>query len=121
MKFTSESFGNKKGILKFPDHYVGIAVTVDDTGIVENEDGKKIVPAGTIVGGTTGSVIEDDTLLVAEKNELGAEGILFSDVDVTHGPANATMILHGFVDLAKLPSPPVADAKNSLKQIFFIK
>jgi len=49
-KFVVNDYGNKKEILKFPDHYVAVAVTVDDKGVVA-ENGKKIVPAGTIVGG----------------------------------------------------------------------
>ena len=31
MKFAQTDFGNKKEILKFPDHYVNLAITVDDT------------------------------------------------------------------------------------------
>lgn len=52
-KFVTKDYTNKKEILKFPDHYVAVAVTVDDTGIVADADGKKIVSAGTIVGGGT--------------------------------------------------------------------
>ncbi|XOS93824.1 hypothetical protein ACLMAB_10570 [Brevibacillus laterosporus] len=50
-KFVETNYSNKKEILKFPDHYVALAVTVDDTGITTNGEGKKIVPAGTILGG----------------------------------------------------------------------
>lgn len=50
-KFVETIYTNSKEILKFPDHYVNAAVTVDDTGVTANADGKKIVPAGTIVGG----------------------------------------------------------------------
>lgn len=66
-KFVETEFGGTKEILKFPDHYVALAVTVDDTGIVANADGKKIVPKGTIVGGVNGSVLADDTELVQGK------------------------------------------------------
>ena len=49
-KFVTTTYGNRKEILKFPDHYVDLAVTVDDTGVAANADGRKIVPAGTIIG-----------------------------------------------------------------------
>jgi hypothetical protein len=80
MKFESTSFTNKKDILKFPDHYVALAVTVDDLGIVANADGKKIVLAGTIVGGGTlanaATVVKEHvpasltTALVGNNNDL---------------------------------------------------
>lgn len=118
MKFTQTDFANKKGILKFPDHYVNIAVTVSDAGITADADGKKIVPAGTILGG---GVLADPSVKVTETNGAGAEGVLFYDVDVTHGPASGAMLIHGFVDETKLPSTPVADAKAALAQVHFIK
>ena len=125
MKFTQTDFTGTKEILKFPDHYVAIAVTVDDTGITPNADGKKIVPKGTIMGGTTGSTLADDTIPVAEKNTQGvdadsAEGVLFNDVDVTYGPASGAMIIHGFIDLNKLPAAPAAAAVTAMKMVQFI-
>lgn len=120
MKFVEHTYGNRTGILKFPDHYVGIAVLVDDTGIVANADGKKIVPAGTIVGG---GFLADESVKAVKKNGLGlvSEGVLFSDVDVTYGPANGTAIIHGYIKTGALPEAPHADAIASLKQIQFIR
>lgn len=120
MKFIETNFTNpQKSIVKYPDHYVNIAVTVDDTGIVANADGKKIVPAGTIVGG---GFLEDEAVKAVKTNALGAEGVLFEDVDVTYGPTAGAVLVHGFVDLNKLPEAPVADAKNALAgRILFVK
>ena len=124
-KFITEQYGNRKEILKFPDHYVALAVTVDDEGVVANEDGKKIVPAGTIIGGKEGSILENETDVVVNKNtpELaaGAEGVLFRDVDVTYGKAAGSMIIHGFIAEDKLPEKLQAGVKEALKQIHFIK
>lgn len=126
-KFVERSFGNKKDILKFPDHYVALAVTVDNTGITANADGKKIVPAGTIVGGSTGAVLTNLNQKVVKKNTQGstataAEGVLMDDVDVTYGPAPAAMIIHGFIAQDKLPEAPAAEAATALKgRITFIK
>lgn len=125
MKYKETIFSNKKEILKFPDHYVALAVTVDDEGIAVNENGKKIIPAGTIVGGKTSPVLTNPTETVIKKNTQGtnassAEGILFYDVDVTYGKAPGAMIIHGFIAKEKLPEAPAAEAVTALKQIFFI-
>ncbi len=129
-KFVSTTYGNKKEILKFPDHYVTLGVTVDDTGITANADGKKIVLAGTIVGG---GVLSDNTKKVSIKNTqdsasgsagagVDAEGVLLDDVDVTYGPASGAMIVHGFIALDKLPAAPVADVVTALKgRVLFLK
>ncbi|WP_203364722.1 hypothetical protein [Bacillus sp. REN10] len=118
MKFVETTYTNKKEILKFPDHYVNLAVTVDDTGVTANEEGKKIVPAGTILGG---GVLADQSKKAVKANGATAEGVLFEDTDVTYGPASAAMLIHGFVDLSKLPEAPTAEAAAALKQVTFLK
>jgi hypothetical protein len=67
-KFLETEFVSTKEILKFPDHYVALAVMVDDDGIQANEDGKKIVPKGTVVGGKNGSVLANLDEPVVEKH-----------------------------------------------------
>ncbi|NGP60066.1 hypothetical protein FLT15_17480 [Paenibacillus thiaminolyticus] len=116
-KFVQTDYGNKKQILKFPDHYVNVAITVDNVGVTANSDGKKIVPAGTIMGG---GVLADPSVLAKKSNDENAEGVLFNDVDVTHGPASGALLIHGFIDLKKLPEAPDAAAVGALKQITFI-
>ncbi len=120
-KYVETEYLNRKEILKFPDHYVALAVMVSDEGVSTNADGKKIVPAGTIVGGATKPVLDNRDELVTEKNDADAEGVLLNDVDVTYGPAPGAMILHGFVATDKLPDEPTADAKGALPMIKFIK
>lgn len=120
MKFVETNYGNKTEILKFPDHYVNVAVTVDDTGIVANADGKKIVPAGTFMGG--GFLADEAELaVVADGTTIVAEGILFNDVDVTYGPAAGAVVIHGFIDTSKLPEAPDAAIIASLKQVAFVE
>lgn len=116
-KFIQTDYGNRKEILKFPDHYVNLAITVDAAGVTPDANGKKIVPAGTIMGG---GVIADASKLAAKSNDEKAEGVLFNDVDVTYGPASGALLIHGFVDLAKLPEAPTPEAVAALKQITFI-
>ncbi|MEJ8548168.1 hypothetical protein [Brevibacillus borstelensis] len=117
-KFTVTTYGTPKQILKFPDHYVALAITVDDTGVTAGPDGKKIVPAGTIIGG---GFLSDETKKAVKTNGAGAEGVLFNDTDVTYGPAPGAAIIHGFIAVDKLPEAPVAEAVTALKQITFVK
>lgn len=136
MKFETVNYLDPvKSIVKFPDHYVGMPVMLDDTGITANSDGKKIIPAGTIIGGagSTNTILGNTaTLAVKDNTQAGAtgaghsgvdaEGVLFSDVDVTYGSVPGTMIIHGFIDLNKLPEAPCADAITALKnRIVFLK
>ncbi|KEF40418.1 hypothetical protein M670_00444 [Schinkia azotoformans MEV2011] len=117
-KFVETTYTNKKSILKFPDHYVNLTVTVSDAGVTANAEGKKIVPAGTIVGG---GFLASESVMAVKKNDAAAEGVLFNDVDVTYGPAPGAAMIHGFVALDKLPEVPTAEAIAALKQITFLK
>lgn len=117
-KFVQTTYGNKKEILKFPDHYVNLAVTVSDSGVSANADGKKIVPAGTIIGG---GFLASESVNAVKANDGTAEGVLFNDTDVTYGPAPGAALIHGFIDLDKLPEAPDALAIAALKQITFLK
>lgn len=111
MKMVVTEYGAAKTILKFADHVVSMSVMVDDTGVVANSEGKKIVPAGTIIGG---GFIADKTKFALEKNDADAEAVLLNDADVTYGPEPGAAILHGFIDLNKLPEAPDAAAVTAL-------
>lgn len=123
-KFVQTDYLYSNNILKYPDHVIAIAVTVDDTGITASADGKKIVPAGTVVGGVSGPTLSNATQMVCEKNSDGAtgaagaaidaEGVLLNNVDVTNGPASGSMIIHGFVDLGKLAEMPHTNAVKAM-------
>lgn len=116
-KFVQTDYGNRKEILKFPDHYVNMPIIVDDAGVTPDAGGKKIVPAGTILGG---GVLTDTSKLAKKANDGTAEGVLFYDVDVTYGPAPGALLVHGFIDLVKLPEAPADEAVAAMKQITFI-
>ncbi|WP_132995823.1 hypothetical protein [Sporanaerobacter acetigenes] len=121
MKSIKRTFGGVKEILK-TRNFEGISVMVDDEGIVADNTGKKIVPAGTILGGKTGSLLGTDTEVAVEKNTVDAEGVLLYDVDVTNGPEPASMVIRGNIDLNKIPTAPTTEAKGALKsRILFIK
>lgn len=121
-KFIKTEHGTPKEILKLVNHFVAIPVTIDDTGVTPDETGHKIVPAGTILGG---GILNDPSKLAVKTNDettgAQAEGVLLYDVDVTYGPKEGALIIHGFIDLNKLSEPPHATAIEALKQITFIK
>lgn len=97
-----------------------IGVIVSNTGVATT-NGKKIIPAGTPLGGST-SALEDRTavLSVTNSSATGAtsQGILRYDVDVTNGNANGTLIVMGVVDSSKCPTLD-ATVKTALTHIIF--
>lgn len=108
MKMERKSYGNSKEILKFVDHYVAMTNPVLADGAIE-EDGKKVVKAGSILD-VNGAVVNDGT----------AVGVLLHDVDVTYGNANGTVVIHGYIDGTKLPKAEIAQAViDALPQIKF--
>ena len=120
-KFVETDYTNKRVILKFPNHSVQIVITVSDEGVVADEDGKKILKAGTIVGAKTGSLLKSEDTLAVASNNANAEVVLLDDVDVTYGPKECAAVIHGFIDLDKLPEAPTDEAIAALKQITFVE
>ena len=101
MKTTT--FETTKDIVIKRDYAVGCQV--GDTGVTADESGRKIIKAGTPVGGETDVLKNRDTVLtVTNSDEKGgqAQGVVDSDVDVTDGTATATLLVRGVVDLKKL-------------------
>ena len=96
-------------ILKYaaPGSYVVMPVTVTDTGIVADSDGRKIIQAGTpLESDESGTIRTDGDDAKACGTGAQAEGFLFNEVDVTDGDVTGSMIIEGVVDGAKLPSMP---------------
>lgn len=98
-----------KQILAMPDHYVALGfkhlrATADSTGLSVLEDGRRIVKAGTIYPANTSAAI----------------GVVLNDYDVTDGDAMMAVVIHGFIEVAKLPKVPSSDAISALKQITFV-
>lgn len=76
---------------------------VSDVGVVADTNGKKIVRAGTVL----------------PANDATAKGVLYNDVDVTHGPQPGSLIVEAYILEARLPVTPDATAKTALKEIKF--
>lgn len=116
-RVVKESYGNSQEILKI-NEFVSIPVMFTDVGVTA-VDGKKIVKAGTIVGGKTKAVLENRQEVVEDKNTAlkgeAAEGVTLYDVDVTDGPREGSMIIFGFIDLNKVTAPVDEVALDMIK------
>lgn len=105
VSYKKQDYITGKQILAFPDHYVCVAHTfLKDDAAAITEDGRKIIKAGTIY----------------PTNDANAQGIVFSNVDVTDGDVTSAILIHGFVKTAALPAAPAEAAKTALKQVSFL-
>lgn len=76
---------------------------ISDEGVTANSKGKKIVQAGTVY-----------------RNENGvAIGLVFADVDVTHGPQAGAVMYQGIVLGNRLPQEVSEKDKETMKGILF--
>lgn len=116
------AYGNKKEILIAPELAFSIGCIVGNSGVTA-VNGRKIIKAGTPVGGAVSVLVNRQTVL-NKVNDNTAQGIVLHDVDVTEGDANATLVLKGAVDLYKLESDVVtlitSDVKTKLEDITFM-
>ncbi len=106
MKFNEKGASAPIEIL-YNDHFIGMPIMVENGGVTPNSEGKKIVKAGTIF----------------PSNDSTAKGVILHDTDVTNGDAAGTIVIHGFIDNAKLVKNGITvsnEAKDALKMINFI-
>lgn len=83
--------------------YQNFTYQISDAGVTADANGRKIVPAGTVI----------------PSNDENAFGILFNDVDVTEGPQPGAVMVEGYVIQARLPVNPTPEAKAAMKEIKF--
>ena len=117
----SKDYANEKQILIAPELAFTIGCLVGNTGVDADTNGKKIIKAGTPVGGTTSILTNRQTVLT--KGASNAQGVVLHDVDVTDGDGRATLVLAGYVDLYKLDEDVVSivsDATATLTKITFL-
>ena len=81
------------------EHQVSIGVIVGkdiDSSIIVEEDGRKIVKAGTPMN------CDLTNSRVCSYGDKTADGVLLHDVDVTETSANGTLLIFGFVNVNRL-------------------
>lgn len=91
---------NVKQILANTEHFYSVGAIIGDAGVTA-VNGKKIIKAGTPVGGTT-STLQDSTAVLKVVNDATVQGVLMHDVDVTEGNTNGTLLVWGFVNEFRL-------------------
>lgn len=117
----STTLSGDKNILIAPELAFTIGCQVTNTGVVADSNGKKIIPAGTPIGGSTSVLTNRQTVLVvtnATADGANAQGVILHDADVTAGATTATIVLAGYVDLNKIPT---LNSTVSLSKITFLK
>ena len=100
---------------------VALPGLISATGVTPNSFGRKVIPAGTVVGGAS-SFLDNSQAVLSVGQDAKAQGVLEHDVDVTAGDATGTVIVFGFINTARIASGDVsADAKTALagKVTFF--
>lgn len=105
MKVVSKEFGQPLEILKYND-FKGAPCMVSAAGVTADENGKKIVKAGTPY----------------PANDSTCKGILLHDTDVTCGEAPGTYVFEGSIDNAKLAKNGITvseAAKTALPRVTF--
>lgn len=108
--FTKETFGAPVQILYNVQYQMGVSVKVDAAAGVD-EDGKKIVKAGTPLAGDLGN---RSTAFTAATGS-DAVGVLLHDVDVTKGAANGSLLIWGFVNLDRLDTATAGKITDTVK------
>lgn len=117
---------NNKQILANATLFQAFGAQISGTG-VSAVNGRKIIPAGTPVGGAE-NFCEDEQaeLVVTNTAEDAAEtqGVLLYEVDVTEGVNNGTVLVFGFVNENRLDEKltVVDEAKTALDgKVTFVK
>lgn len=111
----SEEFGNDVQILIAPELAMTVGCLVGNTGVVAGADGKKILKAGTPVGGATSVLLNRQTVLT--ESTTAPQGVLLHDVDVTDGDANATLVIEGVIDVLKLDTTVAGKLKSAAEKL----
>lgn len=91
---------NVRQILLFTQPHAALGAKIGDTGVVAVA-GRKIIPAGTPVGGAN-NFLENQQAVLTVSNGAEAQGVLQYDVDVTDGEENGSVLIFGFVNLNRV-------------------
>lgn len=115
-----ETFGSKKEIVKFPDLCADVAVVLDTTAFAAVAAANEgVVPAGTFV---YMDLENRATKALPADGTNAAVGVLRYDVKLDSKEANAAAaIIHGFVDLNKIPVAPTAAQRETLPHVTFLR
>jgi hypothetical protein len=119
------SAGMNKSILEDDKLFFSMSCTISGSGIEANEDGNKIIKAGTPL---SGNLQDREEAFTVATDATNVAGILFNDVDVTDinegDTVNGTVLIFGFVNIEKLDDTVVSALTDDIKKalnITFVK
>lgn len=113
-------FGNAEILHNLPYEAISVTVDKETTGTVD-ENGRKMLKAGTLLAGDGKSVFADRSKKV-KANTTAPDGVLLYDVDVTEDDAVASLVYRGTLREDKVNGGTVSDEiKTALKHIQFVK
>lgn len=118
---TEKSYGNDVDIRIASELAFELPCIVSNAGVVANEEGKKIIKAGTPLYGENYFMNRQEVL---KTSGTTAYGVALHDIDVTAGDTNDTLLIAGYVDYLKLDASVqslVDTAKTNLTRILFVK
>lgn len=103
---TTKTFENETDILVAPEVAVAFPCIVGNAGVNANDEGRKIIKAGSPLFGSVDFLMNRQTVLRAAGDETYkyVAGVARWDIDVTAGNTNATVLYAGYVDYLKLDS-----------------
>ena len=115
------SGATRKTILFDEKNSTAVSCIIDNTAVEANENGRKIVKAGTPL---TGDLKDRTVAFTTTADASNVVGIAMHDVDVTAGSANGAVLIFGTVDYSKLDNSVqtalTAEIEKALKMIQFI-
>lgn len=110
-----------------PELSFGMPALIDGSAVAADANGKKIIKAGTPVGGET-NFLQDDTAKLAPftgAEGTTAQGITAFDVDVTSGQGSVTVYTQGIFNLNRMDSAVQAEltdaVQTALTKMTFLK
>ena len=97
-----KTYASGNQILGFVMPHAALSILVNDAGVTADPaTGKKIIPAGTPVGGPD-TFFEEEQTVLSVVSDATVKGVLQHDVDVTSGQGNGSLIIFGFVNENRL-------------------
>lgn len=119
-RIQKTDYTTPKTILSAPELAYTLPVKVANTNVTEDENGRKVIKAGTPI---KGDLEKRETAFTKETED--ATGILLHEVDVTDGDNNGTIVVSGAIDVSKVDTTTAAlytaTIKEKLNKIIFMK
>ena len=115
--FKKDSYTNTTQILFAVEHQVSVGVVVSKSQYVE-EDGKKLVKAGTPLSGSLDDRLSPFTIAASSSGSISGTpvGVLLHDVDVTDGDANGSLLIFGFVNTNRIDEETAKFLSKQVKE-----